>query len=234
MGCNVSALNYSDPRPQGKLIDTMKPVKYPAINRRQILNFAATLVLGGFIFLSPPATAKTLSGPEQHVTNIATSVIRLANSNARGLVLHAKFKRLLATHANMNAVAIFALGPYRRKLPSNLKSRYQKLVKAYIAGLFVYYAGDFKGRKLVIRSSRKSGKSVIIDSRIKFPGSTKPVKWRVYRRGSRYRVTDVNIRGIWLSIQMRQKFTQILKRNKGDFRPLLAFLAKYKNWLPKN
>jgi len=196
-----------------------------------------TLLLAGVLFLTlafnTTTIAKALTGPEKHVTSIANSVIRLAHTNASGPALHKKFNRLLSSHANMNSVALFALGPYRRKLPAKMKRRYQNLVKAYVAGLFVYYNDDFKGRRLEIIKSRKSGKSIIIDSKIKFPGTDKPVKWRVYQRGNRYRVTDVNIRGIWLSIQMRQKFTQILKRNNGDFNALLKFLASYKSWLPK-
>ncbi len=204
------------------------------ISRRQILNFAATTVFAGFLTLTAPENANALSGPERHVTKIANSVIRLANSNYRGKTLHRKFERLLSTHANMNAVARFSLGRYRRQLPAKLKSRYNRLIKAYIAGLFVYYANDFKGRGLTIRSSRKSGKSVIIDSRIKGSGTSKKILWRVYSKGRRHRVTDVNIRGVWLSIQMRQKLTQLLKRNNGDFNKLLAFLAKYKNWVPQS
>jgi len=214
----------------------MMAAKHPMGRLCKTLKFT-TLLLAGLFFLtlslSQSNSASALTGPERHVTSIANSVIRLARSNARGPVLHKKFIRLLSTHANMNSVALFSLGPYRRKLPARLKPRYQKLVKAYVAGLFVYYADDFKGRKLKIINSRKSGRSVIINSKITFSGSSKPVIWRVYQRGRRYHVTDVNIRGIWLSIQMRQKFTQILKRNKGDFNALLLFLAKYKNWLPK-
>jgi len=202
--------------------------------RRYFIRKTAVLAVGGFLSVISLNSAMALSGPEQHVTNIANSVIRLANSSIRGNALHARFERLLATYANMNAVAGFSLGRYRRKMPASLKPRYNKLVKAYIAGLFVYYAGDFKGRGLTIRGSRKSGKSVIIDSRINMPGSTKKVQWRVYSKGHRYRVTDVNIRGVWLSIQMRQKFTQILRRSNGDFNKLIAFLGEYKSWMPRS
>jgi hypothetical protein len=41
------------------------------------------------------------------------------------------------------------------------------------------------------------------------------------------------MRGIWLSIRLRDKFTKLLKRKKGDFNALLAFLGEYKNWLPR-
>jgi len=205
----------------------------PVNTRRKFLKLSATLILSTALSTASVSPVNALAGAEQHVTAIASSVIRLANSGRRGVALHKKFEQLLASHANMNAIATFALGRYRRKLPKPLKAKYNKLVKAYIAGLFVYYADDFKGRGLEIHGSVKSGKSVIIDSRIKFSGSSKKVKWRVYSKGSRHRVTDVNIRGIWLSIQLRQKVTQILKRNKGDFEPLIAFLGEYQNWMPK-
>ena len=201
--------------------------------RRKFLKTTVTLALSGFLLIGPHSPANALTGPEQHVTKIAGSVIRLANSGSRGSALHAKFVRLLSSHANMSTIATFSLGRYRRKLPAKLKGKYSRLVKAYIAGLFVFYAADFKGQGLEIRGSIKSGKSYIIDSRIKAGGSSKKVKWRVYSRGSRHRVTDVNIRGVWLSIQMRQKVTQILKRSKGDFKPLMAFLGEYRNWMPK-
>ncbi len=204
------------------------------ISRRQALRFTAVVTIGLSLALSQPNLAQAFSGPEQHVNKIGNSVIKLANGSSRGFALHKKFERLLSAQANMNSVAIFSLGRYRKKLPAKLKSRYQKLVKAYIAGLFVYYVGDFKGRTLEIRASRKSGKSVIVDSRIKFSGSTKKVQWRVYSIGNRHRVTDVNIRGVWLSIQMRQKFTRLLKRSNGDFNKLIDFLGEYKNWMPQN
>ena len=176
--------------------------------------------------------AQAQSGAERHVIKIANDVMQLARSGSRGSVLHGRFVRLLGRYANMNAVARFALGRYSRKLPNSQKQKYYKLVKAYVAGLFVYYANDFKGQGLEIISSRKSGKFTIVKSQIKLGGARKPVVWRVYSSGNSHRVTDVNIRGVWMSIQMRQKFTNLLKRNGGDFNKLMAFLSEYKNWMP--
>ncbi len=210
---------------------------YPS-SRATVLRLAAMLTLAGFLVgfssLAMPNSASALSGSERNVSKIAGSVIALANSSARGTALHKKFERLLSTRASMNSVALFSLGRYRKDLPAKMKSRYLKLVKAYIAGLFVYYAEDFKGRTVEIRGSRKSGRSVIVDSRLKFGGNSRTVLWRVFTRGNSHKVTDVNIRGVWLRIQMRQKFTQLLKRKKGDFGALLVFLGEYKNWMPKS
>lgn len=201
-------------------------------SKRLAFALAGIFLLALFGFAKSPVFAKTLSGPERHVQKIGNSVINLANGSARGYALHAKFVRLLSRHANMNTVGRFALGRYRKNLPASKKPRYNKLVKAYIAGLFVYYAKDFRGRGMEILSSRKSGKSTIIKSQINFGGKKTPVIWRVYSSGARHRVTDVNIRGVWMSIQLRQKFGNILKKNKGDIDALIAFLGTYKNWMP--
>jgi ABC-type transporter MlaC component len=206
---------------------------HPDKTKRFFTATFAALALSATLLAMPAAKAKAPTGQEKHVRTIATQVISLAKSGVRGTTLHGRFVNLLSRYANMNTVGRFALGRYRSKLPASQKAKYNKLVKAYIAGLFVYYAKDFRGKRFEIRSSHPSGKSVIIDSRIVFSSKTTPVKWRVYSSGSRHRVTDVNIRGVWMSIQMRQKFTQILKRNKGDFNALLAFLGTYKNWMPK-
>jgi ABC-type transporter MlaC component len=34
------------------------------------------------------------------------------------------------------------------------------------------------------------------------------------------------VRGIWLSLQMQQQFTSVLKRNKGDFQALFKYLRE--------
>ena len=38
------------------------------------------------------------------------------------------------------------------------------------------------------------------------------------------RVMDVNVQGIWLSLQLRQRFSGQLERSKGDFRSLIDWL----------
>jgi ABC-type transporter MlaC component len=48
--------------------------------------------------------------------------------------------------------------------------------------------------------------------------------------GGSYRVQDINVRAIWLSLQLKQRFTSVLKRNKGDFNALFAELKSAQNW----
>lgn len=193
------------------------------LGRRRFLKIIAI----GFATLCGAASAQADSSSvqERYVVGIANDVMELANSKIRGSALKARFVTLLTRNSDVRSVALFSLGQYQKNLPSDLKNDYFRLVVEYTAGLFVYYIDDFAASGLDVKSSKSSGKATIIDSNMVYPDhSTSPVRWRVVNNGGGYRVSDVNVRGIWLSLQMREKFTDILRQNKGDFNALLSYL----------
>jgi phospholipid transport system substrate-binding protein len=169
--------------------------------------------------------AAAASGPEAYVQSIGRDVIALANGGSKGTALRSRFVSLLNKHSDVRSIALFSLGQYQKDLPASLRSEYFRLVIEYTAGLFVYYIKDFAGARFDVKSSSPSGNATIVESAIQFSGgSTSPVKWRVVKAGGGLRVSDVNVRGIWLRLQMRQQFTSVLKNNKGDFGALLKYL----------
>jgi phospholipid transport system substrate-binding protein len=192
-------------------------------NRRRFL-LAALLMSGAAL---PASLAGAATAPEKYVQAIAKDVLALANSGVRGGALQSRFVSLLQRHSDIRSIAMFSLGNYQKEFPSALRSQYYDLVVRYTAGLFAFYVEDFAGSGFDIKSSKAQGKAIIVDSAIRYEGGTSsPVKWRVVNVGSGFRVNDVNVRGIWLSLQMRDKFTSVLKQNKGDFAALLDYLRK--------
>ncbi len=189
-----------------------------------VLNRRRLCALAGALLASTAAAGPVfaLTPQEKHVSALTSDVITLAHSGQRGAALQKSVARMLNRHSNMSSVARFALGPYGRKLPATDKKEYYGLVERYVAGLFAQYVGDFAGSGVDIQRSRQSGKFVIVESRIRDTGTL--LKWRVYSRGSAHRVADVNFRGIWLSIRMRDQFVSVLKKNSGDFRALMDYL----------
>ncbi len=194
---------------------------YPEATRRQLLKATAG------IFMLPLAAGTALAAsPEGYVTSLANQVMALARSGKSGRALKSRFVSLLTRSANMHAIARFALGKYRRKMPRSMQAEYYRLVIDYIAGLFVYYRKDLAASKLVIKRTTKRGKWITVDTDLVFAnGAKSPVKWRISGSGS-YRVGDVNIKGIWLSLRMRDKFVSILNRSNGDFGALMTYLRE--------
>jgi phospholipid transport system substrate-binding protein len=180
--------------------------------------------------MAAPAAA-AVNPAEGYVSKIADDVMALANSGQRGDPLKSKFAALLARYINLRGIANFALGPYQNRIPAAKKDEFYKLVNNYSAALFVYYVDDFKGSQLEIVSTTKQGAFTTIMSNIRSKaGGREGVRWRLTGADGGYRVSDVNLKGIWLTISMKKLFGDTLKRSKGDFGPLFEKLREAETW----
>ena len=196
------------------------------LRRRAVLGMA----LGGVVASTVPV-AGAVDPAEAYVQKIADQVMALANSGQKGNGLKARFASLLNSYINLRGIANFALCSYQAKLPPNRKSEFYTLVNNYAASLFVYYVDDFRGSELEIMSNAKQGKYTVIQSAIRQKGGGREqVRWRLVKSGGGYRVSDVNIKGVWLTISMKDRFTKVLNRSKGDFDPLFAELREAEKW----
>ena len=155
----------------------------------------------------------------------------LANSGAKGTALRGRFASVLNRYVNLRNIANFALGPYQKKLPPGDKNEFYTLFNNYAAALFVYYVNDFKGSDLQIISTSKQGKYLTIVSAIKQNGGGREqVKWRLIAVGGGYKISDINVKGVWLTIATKKRFSDVLNRSKGDFGALFAELREAESW----
>jgi len=194
------------------------------LSRRGVMSlalFAATGTLGGRV-------ARALSPAEQYVTHVGSNVIRLANSGQGKAALRQRFSSLINQNANVRSVGLVALGPYRKDLPPSMAGEFARLVAFYMAAFFVYYIDEFQGSNIEIDSSNKQGSTTIVNSLVRFKnGSTSQVRWRILGAGQ---VGDINVRGVWLSLQLKKRFTDVLRRSNGDFDALFAELRSAESW----
>lgn len=190
----------------------------------------------GFMGLSALLLTTTLAGreafaltpAEKYVTSVGTSVIRLANSDGGKAALRQRFSSLINQNTNVRSIGLVALGPYRKDLPPGMAGEFVKLVSFYMAAFFVYYIDEFRGSDIEIESSVKQGNATVVDSRVRFGnGSTSQVRWRIVGAGQ---VGDINVRGVWLSLQLKKRFTDVLRHSKGDFDALFKELRSAESW----
>ena len=172
--------------------------------------------------------ALALSAAEQYVTSVGTSVIRVANSGAGKAAMRQRLSSLISQNANVRSVGLVALGPYRKDLPPGKAGEFVRLVSFYMAAFFVYYIDEFQGSSIEVNSSTKQGNATLVNSSVRFKnGSTTQVRWRIVGGGQ---VGDINVRGVWLSLQLKKRFTDVLKRSQGDFDALFAELKSAESW----
>jgi len=194
------------------------------LSRREMCGLVVAALFG----LAGPAAASTAA--EDYVSGIAEQVMRLANNGKKGPALKSQFAALLNRYINLKGIADYALGPYAKQLPAGQRSEFYGLVNNYAAALFNYYVADFRGNKLDIISTTKQGKFTVIQSAITGSGKREQVRWRLVPSGSGFRVADVNVKGVWLTISMKDRFSKVLKASKGDFGPLFAELREANTW----
>ena len=201
------------------------------INRKFSRREFAALFLGAaFAGAASPAAAAV--GPaEGYVGKIADEVMSLANGGAKGDALRGKFAAVLNRYINLRAIADFALGPYQKQLPAGDRSEFYTLFSNYAAALFVYYVNDFRGTNLEIISNSQQGSfTTIVSAIVQNGGGREQVKWRLVPVGGGYKVSDINIKGVWLTIATKKRFSDVLNRSKGDFGALFAELKEAETW----
>jgi phospholipid transport system substrate-binding protein len=194
------------------------------INRRFFLSSMAVLVSG-------IGSAAAAGDAKVYVTDIGQDVLALANSSTRGKPLRARFVSLLSRHVNLRNIAGSALGTYRSKLPAGDKEKFHDLVTVYAAALFVWYIDKFKGADFQVDTVVKQGNYIVVKSRIeKSKLSNQQIVWYLSPKGDGFQVVDLSILGVRLSVAMRDAFSKELRRSKGDFGGLYAFLAEAETW----
>lgn len=191
----------------------------------------AALTAGGLL------VGMTCFGPAGHAMTAVEAFASKAGAHAIQTAAYGgteqqkvdRFRDLLQRYSNIKEVALFSLGRFEKQLPTARADEFYKLVEDFTAKLFASYAGNFAGREVqVLRSAPRTENDIVVDSRILYfdDRNPAPVKWLVAKRGSKMMIYDVNIQGVWLSLFIQQKFVSILKKSKGDFDPLFAFLRQ--------
>ena len=90
---------------------------------------------------------------------------------------------------------------------------------------------DFKGSDLKIISTSQQGNYITITSAIvQNGGGREQVKWRLIPAGGGYKISDINIKGVWLTIATKKRFSDVLNKSKGDFEALFAELREAETW----
>jgi ABC-type transporter MlaC component len=178
------------------------------ISRRGLLCLAQALPAA--VLLAPSAA---LADDRQLVTEVANEALAVARAGGSP----SRFRSLLLRYSAYQGVAMFALGRYRSQLPPGDRERYVALATAYVASTFARNARSFAGERFMttgVGDGMVRGKIVFAD------GHSANVDWRVQRG----KIIDVNIQGVWLTLQLRDQFTGVLSRSNGNFDALFRFL----------
>ena len=124
----------------------------------------------------------------------------------------AAFSAAISRYADVNSLALYALGPYRKSLPDSRRSAYLSQTRAYMGRFMKKHAHRIVQTNLKVVSC--SG------GIIKTSNGEREISWRV----SGGRIRDVGSGGIWLVVQMRSKFVGIIRRGGGNIQAIFDMI----------
>ena len=156
-------------------------------------------------------------------------ILRDANCGeaARGDRLH----QLVMQNLDARKTALFALGGYQRELPPQIVEEYVAAFTNYITAVYEARLRTFRAFDFKVVNSMDAGQgdtTVITQAQptAERRGASPIFIWlRLSRASGQFKITDVQIAGMWVSIHEREKFARILSENHADLRALTSYLT---------
>jgi phospholipid transport system substrate-binding protein len=170
-------------------------------------------------------------GAEKFISSMAQRGIDfLSNGQQTQAQKTESFRRLLEENYDMETIGRYTLGKYWRVATPQQQAEFQKLFKSYVVGMYSQRFSDYRGQKFQIAGSHPDGDSddTIVNSTI-LPadgGQAVQVDWRVRNANGRYRVVDVIVAGVSMSLTQRSDFSSVIQQGGGDVQALIDSLKQ--------
>jgi phospholipid transport system substrate-binding protein len=138
----------------------------------------------------------------------------------------AAYYRMVTRHADVPAIALYALGPYRSELTRSQRDPFFRGVGMFIARYFADQGRAYQVASAEISPSvRTDADDVLVHSTVTLTsGSTYRVVWRLDASG--HKIRDVQVLGFSLRYLQRSIFQSYISRRGGTFQALYVALTQ--------
>ena len=180
------------------------------------------------LVVTAPAVARAdVTAPEAFIHELADRALGLVtDKNTDMAAKRARFDELLSDTFDMEGIGRFLLGRYWRLATPEERDAYLKAFKESIVYTYTARFDEYAGQKLVVDGSREDGQFTLVNSRIVDPNGSADVKveWRLIRQGDSFKVVDVVIEGVSMSVTQRQEYASVIQSNGGEVKALVKAL----------
>ena len=139
----------------------------------------------------------------------------------------AKFREFILTYADARKTALFTLGNYRRGAADADVEAFVRAFTDYATAVYEARLDQYKGQTLKVTGSidNKPG-DITVNMVVVDPAAREPLRvaFRLLGGNGAYKFVDVQVVGIWLSIEQKEQFSGYLSKNGGSIPRLTAHL----------
>jgi phospholipid transport system substrate-binding protein len=170
------------------------------------------------------------SAPGDFITHLGENAIQTLTNPNISLEKRQKECELFLEEFDFNSIGRFVIGRYWRLIKPEQKKKYLKLFKQF---LIQSYVNKFEGYSdtqfKVLKTHEKADSEFMVDSILLLPnGNELNLQWKVFGTPNNYRVLDITLDNISMSITQRNEFYALLEKLGGNFDEFLNTL-KQKN-----
>lgn len=153
------------------------------------------------------------------------AIAGLTNENTPKAEREHQFRKLLNDGFDVPHIARFVLGRYWRLASEPERAEYLALFEDFIVNSYAQRFGEYAGENLKVIATKAAGDDIGVLSDLMRPNGP-PVKleWKLRRDGATFKITDVVVEGVSMSITQRDDFSATIQRSGGKVEGLLAVL----------
>lgn len=189
--------------------------------------FAWVLVVVLLLASAPQSQAAT--GASGFIETLGTEAISLAADIEKSESDKSKeFRGLLTRGFDLRTISRFVMGRYWRRLSDEQKQRYLGLFEDYLVVTYANRFNEYSGETFKVVDERPSGeRGTLVTTKVFRPqGAEVVVGWHVVPNDSAFRIVDVVIEGISMSVTQRSDFASAIQASGGSIDAFLDSLER--------
>ncbi|AWK86632.1 MlaC/ttg2D family ABC transporter substrate-binding protein [Azospirillum thermophilum] len=139
-----------------------------------------------------------------------------------------KFRTLLYRGFDVPYIGRFVLGRFWNQATPQQQDEYQKLFEKMIVATYADRFVEYSGETFKITGSRPEGDTdAVVTTQIVRPnGPPVNVDWRVRKRDAGFKIIDVIVEGVSMSVTQRSEFASVISSSGGQIEGLLRAMRQ--------
>jgi phospholipid transport system substrate-binding protein len=139
-----------------------------------------------------------------------------------------RFRTILTDTFDLPTIGQFVLGRYWRTSTEAQRSEYLKLFEEFVVQAYSNRFKELGGKKFAVGLTQPvNEEDTLVQTEIaEDKGPPIRVNWRVRSMGKEYKVVDVQVEGVSMSITQRDEFAAVIRTSGGKVEGLISALRK--------
>ncbi|MGI9422239.1 MAG: ABC transporter substrate-binding protein [Hyphomicrobiaceae bacterium] len=189
----------------------------------RLLTITLVAALPFVTFATSQAAARKEDAAVKYMRRAANALI-----NAQRKASASAFVNVLNTYGHVPAIALSALGEFRKHLPKSKRRTYYSGTMRFIGRYAAIEATKYPVSRVKFPAAGiRDGRNILVDSKVLMQdGSQYDVRWMLLPNGRGFKVRDAQVLGFWVSPFLQTLFTDYVRENGGNVNALVTVLSR--------